>query len=1039
MEKYLQLIIRVVIVLLFLSFNSVFAQSTITGRVIDQDTNEPLAGVVVLIQGSTNGTVTDADGRYSLSVKSDDVLEFSFIGFVKQAIRVQSQTTIDIVMEQDVSSLEEVVVVGYVTKNRQDLTSAVSSADVENISKRATPNVAQALQGNVAGVNISYQDGSPGAPINLNIRGNATFGGGSGNAPLVIVDGVQIGGVQFNNFHNSNVEGETGLFGTVTTNGLENINPEDIESIDILKDASAAAIYGSRAANGVILITTKRGKFGKPVLNYNGYVGVQTAREGPDLANSTQYVEILQRMYGEDLDSDLVPQAALDYVADPTQFQDFDWYDRVHENAITHNHNLSVSGGSDIGSYRISAGYRYQDGVTLGTGYERGNVRANSDFYVSDKVSVGLSVALARSNTQIEPFGFARSVLWNAISLPPYVPFDAPYTAYYGGPNQNETNPLRFDQFFDQDMLTNNIATNLYLDYQIIEGLTYRISGSINSTEIQITSREKFLPEFGIGKSISESQTTDSNWNIDNTLQYTRSFGKHNIDLLAGFISQSFKVTTLSGSASQFISDITSTLDGPGGQLPAVGGGETQNRLQSYIGKASYNYDNRYLITFNFRRDGSSRFAPDVRWGNFPGVSAGWRISNEAFWPETVVNNLKLRGGYGVLGRQNIGDYDWVEVLQFTPVAINNSLQNGLITGNPVNRDISWEELKSINVGLDFGLFENTITGSFDYFEQETSGMILGIPIATSVGGGSILQNSGEITNNGVEISLNYGQKIANDFNLNVGVNATYTQTTFDRIGVEQFTEFDGSVIWDTPPVIQLFEGRRPSEFWLIETNGLFRTVEDVQNHTNSDGTVIQPNAQPGDIRFVDANDDGVIDDNDRQLMGSGLPDWNFGLNVNLAYKQFDFTLNLYGALGHYVMNGQQFQIEQNSHVANFSTNLLNAFDPVNNPNSNFPRLNPNDASENWNSRPTSDRYLEKGDFVKFANIEIGYRIPKSVLEKAGISNARIYVSTQNPFIITGYSGIDPEQGRDGFFNTGIDRGTAPQVVTFLTGINIDF
>ncbi|MEM8889605.1 MAG: SusC/RagA family TonB-linked outer membrane protein [Bacteroidota bacterium] len=1036
-------------------------EKTLRGKVVNEE-GEPLVGASIRAKGTTRGALTNEQGEFVLNVPEEvETLFISYFGYARQEVEIGDGAYFDIVMSESTSTLGEVVMLGYISKNRSDVTSSVASVDIENMAKRSTSDVTQALQGNVTGVQIYATDQSPGAAFNFNIRGISSPQGSVGSPPLVIVDGVQISGIQSVSYENVVGVGD----GIRQTTGLENLNPNDIESIEILKDASAAAIYGSRAANGVVLITTKRGSVGKPQVNLNISVGTQVPFNGPEVANTEEYIQIMQGMYGDDLSgAELVPQAALDYLANPAQFSSYDWYDLVYNDAFTQTYDLSVAGGGDYGSYRISTGYKNQDGIALGTNFQRINIRANSDFNISDKIKVGQSLALSRAETDPEPYAFSRSVYYKAIAQVPYFspygvnpnpandPSAPPRTRsfYWGGGDNPEAlirNPLDYQNFWSRDNDQDNVQANLYLQYEIIDGLSFKTSGSFNQTDAKIFTRTRTMSQpqeyFDCERCIEEIQSRDANWIFENTLSYSKQFGKHKVNALVGYIAQEFSSRLLSGSKANFLSDITSTLDGPGANplFNTISGSNSKNRLASLVSQAFYSFDNKYQITLNFRRDGSSSFDPSVRWGNFPGISAAWRISNENFWSKwgfnSLFSDLKIRAGYGILGRQNSGVYPPQATLSFIPYSFGGNLANGLITPGPINTLITWEESKTTNVGLEFGILNDRLSGAIEYFERKTDKLLSGLVIPGSAGGGEISRNDGLIENTGVELGLNYQQSIK-EFTFSIGLNATYVNTILTQI--PENIIFGEAPEWDVPHVIQIFEGRGPSEFWLIKTDGIFRSQEEVNAHVGPNGELIQPSAQPGDIRFVDFNGDGEITtEGDRQFAGRGRAPWSGGLNFNAAYKAFDFSMNFYGIFGHHVFNGPQYLIEQPYGFDNFSSNLLNAFDPVTNPNSSLPRNNPNDINENWNSNPATDRYLEKGDFIKAALIELGYTLPRNFVEKLDLSSARISISTQNLFTITGYSGIDPEQGRDGWLSAGIDRGTTPQYRSFLLNVGLNF
>lgn len=1018
-------------------------QLQVSGVVTNANTGETMPGVNVLVQGTTTGAATDQNGRYELIAPSEnDTLVFSFIGYQSEIVPINGRSTINIELALSQAVLEDVVVTGYTTQQRADISSSIASADVESMQKKAVTNTNQALQGTVAGVHVSARNGNPGSDMNVTIRGYSSFGGN--NAPLVIVDGVQ------------------------TETGLNNINSDDIESIDVLKDASAAAIYGSRAANGVIIVKTKRGQIGAgaPRLTYSNYFGTQVPYEGISLANTEQFVTILQRMYGEDLSgASGIPQAAKDYVANPNQFGSYDWQDLIYEPALMQSHNLSVSGGSDFGTYRISAGYLDQDGITLGTDFERVNLRANGEFFVSDNITVGQSIAVNRSKTLPEAFAFSRSMYQQAVQQYPYF---SPKTEdgewrtvsfYYGGGDNPERlirNPFHFQSIWEQWDKDSEISLNMYGEVEFFEGLSYRV----NTSYSQLENINKYFfgdkgenqgEYFNSNKEVEIEQSTSFNWNIDNTLHFVRDFGVNSVDVTVGFVAQKFENEGIEGSKTNFLSENTKTLSAPGGRNVDVGSFLSESTLLSFISQVNYSYDEKYLTTVNFRRDGSSRFAPEVRWGNFAGGSLAWRISNESFWQNSglssTITELKIRGGFGEIGRQNVGDYPFVPALVNEAVVFGDAISDGLITGPPVNRTISWETLVTTTLGLDYELWDGKIRGYFEYFDNDTEDMIIGLPLAPSAGGGEISSNFGLISNQGFEMEFRYNGEVG-DFNYSAGFNLGTSNPKVEELGTDQIVFGRTAPEWDVAHTMEFREESGGlAEFWLIETDGIFKSQEEINNHTSSDGTVIQSDAKPGDIRFIDANDDGrITSEGDRQLQGSGIPNVNVGFNLSANYKGFDGSLNFTGAFGQVIYNTHQYLVERNSGFENKHTNLLDAFHPENNPDSNFPRLNADDIDENYNSRPTSDRYTEKGDYVKIRNLEIGYTLPLDITGHLRMRSARIFIRGQNLFTFTGYSGADPEVGASPLvlgssspFTQGLDRDTAPQARSFQIGVNLEF
>ncbi|MCU0473632.1 MAG: TonB-dependent receptor [Bacteroidales bacterium] len=1016
----------------------------VTGTVIDAVTREPMAGVTVSVSGTTTGVITDFDGKYTIEVaNANSTLTFSYVGYASQSIVVGNNTTLDVQMALDITGLEEVIVTGYSTTVRKNVTSAIASANVASLQKKAVTDVAQALQGNVAGLNVIATNGNPGSAMNINIRGISAYTG-DGN-PLVLVDGVQVEG------------------------GLKNINSNDIKTVQVLKDAASAAIYGSRAANGVILVTTKKGESSsKASVNYQNYFGTQLPYKGISVCNSKEYITVLQRMYGNDLSgATLPPQAALDYIADPSTFKDYDWQKMIYSSAPMQSHDLSVSGGGNSGTYRLSTGYVNQKGIAYNTGYERVNIRANSDFNVSDHIKIGQSIAYTGSSLQPESYAWSRSLLSQAIKMYPYFSpklDDGAWRTssfYYGGGDNSENlirNPFHFVSIRRTENTQRELAMNMYAQVDIFKGLSYKINGAYSNIDDHQSEYDGIRRvEYGRrDKALTVIESRRYNWNIDNLLRYQNAFGKNYVDVTLGFTSQKFVARRLTGYKRDFISTITSTLDGPGGANATTGGNIQENALLSFIGQAFYSYNDRYLLTVNFRRDGSSRFAPAYRWGNFPGVSLGWRLSNENIWKNSglakVINDLKIRAGYGELGRQNVGNYDYSPNLIYQAAVFGTSIQPGLIIGTPINGAISWEKMISKTLGLDYESYGGKVSGSFDLYSNKSSEMILGVVIPPSVGGGSINRNVGEIDNKGFEMAIDYKNSIG-ELSYIVGFNLGTTKTTIVNIGTDIAIPpgDNGEAEYDTEWITELHKGYGFSQFWLIKTEGLFRSQSEIDNYKSSDGTVIQPNAKPGDIKFVDFNDDGEISsDGDRQYCGSGVPKVNLGLNISVTYRDFDLFVGSTGAFGHVIYNANQRLSEKPYGYDNFSTNLLNAFDASTNPNSDFPRNNPYDPEENFNSRSSSDRYLEKGDYIKIRNMELGYTLPANIKDRLRMSSARIFVRAQNLVTFTSYTGTDPELGASPWisskrsyspllYEAGIDRDSNPQARSFQIGVNVTF
>ncbi|HMF72078.1 MAG TPA: SusC/RagA family TonB-linked outer membrane protein, partial [Flavitalea sp.] len=784
-----------------------------------------------------------------------------------------------------------------------------------------------------------------------------------------------------------------------------------------------------------------------------------------------------QKMYGNDLSgADNAPQAALDYIVDPGNFSDFNWQEAIYRPAFMQAHDLSVSGGGPSGTYRISLGNVSQNGIALHTKYNRTNVRANSEFNVSNFIKIGQTFSYARSLFKREPNAYGRGLFYHAIRMYPYFqPKDQngnwqESDDYWGGGTERSVesgirNPLAFiNKLWDAAEVGNDLAMSGYAEITILRGLTYKINGAY--AQIDRSEWEKYSAKgeefsdyyYSDDNSYSRSKNKSYNWNIDNLLRFQRKIGKHNLDVTVGYVAQKWYSDELGGYKWNFTSDQTSSLDAPGGMDPDTWSSSTEHALLSYLGQAFYSYDDRYLVTVNFRRDGSSRFHTGYRWGNFPGVSLGWRLSNEKFWEKSglvnAITDFKIRAGYGILGRQNLGDYDYIATLENEYAVFDNDPRLSLITGNPVSYDTKWEELVSKTVGIDYELFNGKVNGSFDYYNNETRGMIIGVPISPSVGGGVRQGNLGEITNKGFEMTINYKNKIG-DFSYNVGFNLSTQKTILVNFGSDLSTQEDelgGDASnlpeWDVEHITELHKGRGLSEFWLIKTNGLFKNDEEAQQYLNKNGEMIQPFAKAGDIKFIDYNGDGQITaEGDRQFCGTGIPKVYAGFNFTASYKQIDLYIGATGAFGQVIYNTTRYLTEQNHGFGNFSTALLDAFDPVSNPNSNIPRLNPDDIGENGNTRAATDRYIEKGNYVKIRNIELGYTLPEKIEKRIKMSSARIFARVQNLANITRYTGPDPEiggtptnwQAHPSLYTAGIPRDFTPQARSYQFGVNVTF
>ncbi|WP_245189390.1 SusC/RagA family TonB-linked outer membrane protein [Lunatimonas salinarum] len=979
----------------------------VSGTVTSEDGRETLPGVNILVKGTTIGTATDIDGRYSLEVPSSDaVLVFSFIGFEVQEVRVGNRTTVDVVLGQELSALSEVVVVGYGTQERAKVTGAISSISSEDIRALPVPNLASALQGRAAGVSVT-NSGAPGTNPLVRVRGIGTVGN---NDPLYVIDGVPAG-------------------------GLNQINPADIESIEVLKDASAAAIYGSRAANGVILVTTKKGKIGTPKVSVDSYYGTQTAWKQLDLLNRDQYIS-----FGRDLlanGGQPAPQR-FDDLGDFANV-DTDWQGEMFRTAPIQDHNVAVSGGTESVLYNVSFGYFKQEGIMRGTGFERVSFRTNTDFKINNRIKIGQTLTFAYSDRANEPLTGGRSQIEHMVKQVPYIPVrDASRLGGFRSPDRvdgsDPENPVLNAEIRTNRQQDFKLLGTAFVDVDIYEGLKYKF---LVGMDIGIGTQDQYTPRFDAGDfnfqpfaSITQNRSTFVSPLISNQLSYNKTFGKHTIDALAVLEQQTFVSTGLVGNGQNFLTNDVRVLQGV--QNQTTSGNKTEYGLISYIGRINYDYEQRYLVSASVRRDGGSRFGPANKWGTFPSFSLGWRLSEERFMESlSAVSDLKLRASYGETGNDRIGDYVYQGTINSNHFYnFAGSLEGASTISALANANLRWETTVMRNVGLDLGLLNDRINLSAEWFDNTTEGMILGVPIPPSLGyDAAPVANVGNVSNRGVELTAGY-RKYTGDFQFSVDGNIGFIRNELTSLGTGNTIfgpEFQGDQMTFTE------EGQPIAYFYGWLADGLFQQGDDRSQ---------QVNASPGDIRFRDLNDDGVITDADRTFLGHYMPDFTYGVNVSANYKNFDFTMFWQGVQGNEIFNLLRFHTEGMTRLFNASTVVLDRWSPEQ-PNTEVPRAVSGDPNRNARA---SSRWIEDGSYLRLKNLSIGYTVPKPVLDsfsRGSISNLRVYLSSQNLLTFTNYSGYDPEIAvREGINNTlgaGIDYGQFPAARTVLAGIQLTF
>lgn len=989
----------------------------VSGQVLDE-LGTPLPGANILEKGTANGTQSDFDGNFTLAVSdANATLVVSYIGFTTTEVAVEGKSELAITIRESAAALDEVVVVGYGTQTREEVTGAMSSVKSEDIVTQGSGTVEKALQGRVPGVQVESSGGNPGSGVRILIRGTGSLGN---NNPLYIVDGVQV-------------------------SDINNLSPTDIASMDILKDASAAAIYGSRAANGVVIITTKTGRSGESVIDFSTYYGFQNVLNTQDVLNASQWATVSNAAH------DNASLARLDLANNPASLgEGTDWQDAIYRTAPIQNYNLSASGGGENYTYSVSGGYFDQDGIVKETGYNRYNLRLKSTL-TKGRFKIGESIILSKEFwRRAEGLGGQGG---NAVgSAPKMIPvFDIYNPDAIGGfggahgPVVDIANPVAQLHLRVPEDNVKKAIINAFAEVDIVDGLTYKLNLGYTSTEgysYQYTYPYEVGALFNnLDSDLYEHRYENDYVLTENTLNYKKTFGDHKLDALVGYTYQN---TTFRG--------LTATKSGmpPGVKVldagtvnAAAGSNAWENALVSLLGRVTYSFDDRYVITGIIRRDGSSRFGAENQYGNFPSVAVAWNLSNEPFFEgiSETVNVAKIRASYGVLGNQEFDDYRYSPTISLNTnyvIGQNQTLWPGAIQTAFATPDIKWETSKTFNIGTDLSFFNRKLNFLFDYFVKENSDVLLQVPIPLSTGASanSPYINAGQITNKGFETSISY-RNSGDEFSYQITGTLSSVDNEVDFLGTGSQQIFGGQPTHHGASATVTQAGLPVGAFYLIETDGIFNSADEVNTHSK-DGTLIQPNAKPGDIRFVDHNDDGKIDEDDRKFLGSPTPDFSYGLGASFSWKDFDLNLFFQGTQGNMIYNGVRQDLEGMNLEYNYAKSTLNAWTPTNQ-NTSIPRAVINDP--NLNSR-TSDRFLEDGSYLRFKTLQFGYSLPTDALSTVGIKRCRIYVSLDNVFTITDYKGYNPDLGRTGsVLDRGVDFGHVayPLSRTFMTGVEFSF
>ncbi|WP_100610866.1 SusC/RagA family TonB-linked outer membrane protein [Confluentibacter lentus] len=998
------------LVLVFVFCSSMNAQIRVSGTVSDQ--NGPLPGVTVIVDGTSNGVATDFDGKYTLSnVASNATLVISYVGFVTQRIAVNGQTTINITLAEDLQALDEVVVVGYGSQSRAAVTGAISTVKTEEIAAVPVANAVEALQGRAAGV-LVINTGGPGTEPQVSIRGLGTFGN---NTPLYVIDGVIVG-------------------------NLSGISQNDIESINILKDASTTAVYGAQGSNGVVLVTTKKGKSGKTQLTFNAFTGFQTQNQRYDLLNTAQYLQYAQEAFG------IVPTTPASQSGTNTN-----WQDELYTTGLVQNYDFGASGGSENSTFRISGGYSEKEGVIVNTGFEKYAFRANGDFNLG-KLKIGQSISVNFNKQKPEVGAGGRSLLEHAIKMAPY------YNVYnpnnpggFQGPNssadgQDAENPVRIMKLSDRVNNSFALIGNIYAEYEIIEGLKFKSQigldyfSNVNSA---------FTPSFNddgynggathsqnfatINKSRSSGQTII----YTNSLTYNKTVAEdHNFELLLLSEQYNNKFSSINASSRNLVSNEVNNIGTTDDARDVTTNSNEYNRL-GFLARLNYNYQDKYLAAASIRRDASSRFGANNRWGTFTSYALGWNIAKEDFMSDSAFSTLKLRGTYGTSGNDKIPNYAYLATLTSNfGYPIGGGLAGGTTADGLSNLDLKWEETIQKNIGLDFGLFNEKITGAIEYYVNRSDDLLVSLPLSPSLGinAGSQTLNAGSVEVSGFEFTLGYNDRDG-DFKWSANINLGTSKSEALSLGGRAFLEGAG---FESEQITRVSVGQPLGYYYGYIMDGIYQTQAEVDAvfSANPAQTVVRP----GDVRYVDINGDGNITEADRTNIGNGIPDFTYGLNFDATYKNWDFNVFFTGVQGRDLINTNIYDLEGMPRLFNAGVAVLNRWNGPGTSNS-VPRAGLSGGANSGaplNAR-ISTRYLEDGSFMRLKNLSIGYTLPNDIFGQNLFSKFRIYFSGQNLFTITDYSGLDPEIGSGSIFETGIDRGAYPQPKTYLVGLQVTF
>lgn len=986
------------LVMCLLTVHLSFAQNTISvqGRITDAQTGQPLIGAGVVVQGTTTGTQTNAEGNYTLSAPADGTLTVSYLGYRNAQVPVNNRTNIDVQLETDTETLQEVVVTGYGVQEKRDVTGSISSVKSEELVRQASQNPVSSLQGKVAGVTIT-NSGAPGASPQIRIRGAGSALGSTD--PLFVVDGTFVDDLTF-------------------------LNPADIESIEILKDASSAAIYGVRAANGVVLVTTKRGKSGEATVNYNGFVGVQRVTNQLEMTNAQEYTTLInEKLRIENPDANLIP----------TDLPSTDWYEQILRTAMIHNHQVSASGGSEKVTYMASAGYLNQEGIVEGDEYRRITARLQTDFQISEHIKVGYNGIFYDYQSENIP----GDIFYQAYVAPPIIPVFEP-NGRYGDPANypvgNFANPQASLDWFNQESNGQRLTGNAFGEVMFLDGFTFRTSLGLNygidefwnyRSQDSLTS-----VQFASRSLLTQHRSKTNMWLWENTLTYDKSFGDHEITALLGTSAQEDQSEFFTGSVNdvEFNTEANLYLDLGDPETFNIDAGGGRGTFSSYFGRVNYSFLDRYLLTATLRYDASSNYPRDDRWEYFPSIGLGWRVTEEGFMQsQTIFDNLKLRASWGRLGNNNIP-------ANIFRLPVNRAGRFGAVYGgvlfpganitDVVPPTLFWEIVEEVNLGAEMGFLNNRLTVEADWYNKQTKDAIFGLTPLGFLGlGGQIRGNFADFRNRGFELVTNWTDEVSNDISYNIGINFSRNKNEVTNIATENAAFFNGNLPVGGYQVSITRVGDPIGSFWGYEVEGIFQDEQEVEGSA-------QPTAVPGDFRYRDLDGNNVIDQRDKTIIGNPNPGFIYGINTGFRFKNFDLQLDIQGVADVDIYNGNRnVRFGNENYDKDFFDNRWTGPGTSNS----YPS-----AKLTGRNLDPSDFYVESGSYIRIRNLQLGYNLPEGVVNTLKMRNLRVYVNAQNPVTWFDYNGFSPEVG-GAPISQGIDRNVYPLSATYNFGVNATF